>query len=1218
MATSRRIAGITIELGADTTKLTNALKEVDKQLSTSASSLKDINKLLKLDPGNTTLLAQKQKELQTSIKGTKERLTELKSVQKESISPEKWDALQREIVDTEQQLKALEKEYKTFGSVAAQQIKAVGEKMKTIGSNIADVGKNLTTKVTAPIVAGFGAAIKVTADFDAQMSKVAAISGASGESLDSLRDKAREMGATTKFSAQEAGEAMEYMAMAGWNTQEMLDGIEGVMHLAAASGEELGTTSDIVTDALTAFGKSAADAGDFADVLAKASSKSNTNVSMMGETFKYVAPLAGSLGYDYRDVAVAIGLMANNGIKASQAGTSLRSLFTRLAKPTKQSAQAMADLGISMTKPNGQTKSLSELMKEIRERFAGLTEAEKTQYAAMLAGQNGMSGLLAIVNATDEEFASLTADIANSSGAAKEMAETMNDNLAGKITILKSTLQEIGIQFGEILMPYVTSFVEWVQKLATGFTQLDERVKKVIVVVGTVAAAIGPVLLAIGSAVKLGGTMLVGLSKITPVLQAVVGFLSGPAGIAVAIGVAVAALLHFTGAWDKIKEVVGNAWNKIKPVFDGLKEKFEPVKKSFNDLVSTVKGFFNGDQSLGDVGFVIKDLAEKFLGFLDEVVPGFKGFHTNVLKPLGSYIKTTFTKAWDGLKTFFTVTLPEILEKANTAFTEFKDGPLTTITNFVKDTVMGAWNTLKNVFVVTLPAAITTITTKFNEFKDGPMATVTNFVKDTALGAWNTLKNVFVVTLPAAITTITTKFNEFKDGPLTTVTNFVKNTAMSAWNELKTFFTETLPKLFEDAKTNFEEFKDGPLTTVTNFVKNTFMGAWKELKTFFTETLPKAIETIQTKFNEFKDGPLKDLFTKFNEFKDGPLKDFTTFVTTTVPDAFETSKTAFEDFKTIVLDPLISFISETFKEAWGALVEYWNTELSPRITELKDAFQSFYTKVLQPLWGFLTGLFTQAWEGIKKLFGADNDKDSVAGKTKSLYDTFNYLWNNLLEPVATFVTDTFATSWDILKEALNGVLDFITNVFKGDWKLAWEAIVRAFGNIFKTIVKKIKDPINTVIGFLNTLINKVEDTINTIIGGINAALTIDIPEFMINPPDWLAWTGVQPFGFPGFHWNPGLNTVQWDDIPTLASGGTVKNGGRAIVGEYAPEYLRVINGQAVVTPMGGGRWDKQNGNTITNNITINQQPGESSEQLAQRVQRVLVRWEKEQRMVFGT
>ena len=233
------------------------------------------------------------------------------------------------------------------------------------------------------------------------------------------------MGAKTKFSASDSADAFKYMAMAGWDASQMMDGIAGIMDLAAASGEDLATTSDIVTDALTAFGLQASDSAHFADVLAQASSKSNTNVGLMGETFKYVAPVAGALGYSVEDTAVAIGLMANSGIKGSQAGTALRSTITRLAKPVGESKDAVEELGISITNADGTMKSLSQTMVELREKFAGLTEEQKAQYAAMLAGQEGMSGLLAIVNASDEDFQKLTDEINNSNGAAQDMADIM-------------------------------------------------------------------------------------------------------------------------------------------------------------------------------------------------------------------------------------------------------------------------------------------------------------------------------------------------------------------------------------------------------------------------------------------------------------------------------------------------------------------------------------------------------------------------------------------------------------------------------------------------------------------------------------------------------------------------------------------------------------------------------------------------------------------------
>ena len=320
-------------------------------------------------------------------------------------------------------------------------------KIATTGLGVA-VG-NAMTKVAGKVGEIGTAAIKVGMTFEAEMSKVSAISGATGDELSSLTDKAKEMGAKTKFSATESAQAMEYMAMAGWKTEDMLNGIEGIMNLAAASGENLATTSDIVTDALTAFGLSAQDSTHFADVLAAASSNANTNVSMMGETFKYVAPVAGALGFSVEDCGVAIGLMANSGIKAGQAGTSLRQMLSGLTKPTKEVQTAMNTLGLSLTDSVGNVKSLDTVMSDLRSGFSGLSKAEQTQIATSLAGQEAMSGLLAIVNASDEDFNKLKDSIYNADGAAAEMAATMQDNLAGQITILKSGLEGLGISIYE-------------------------------------------------------------------------------------------------------------------------------------------------------------------------------------------------------------------------------------------------------------------------------------------------------------------------------------------------------------------------------------------------------------------------------------------------------------------------------------------------------------------------------------------------------------------------------------------------------------------------------------------------------------------------------------------------------------------------------------------------------------------------------------------------
>ena len=496
-----RIQGITVEIGGDTTKLQTALKGVNTEIRNTQSQLKDVDKLLKLDPGNTELLAQKHRLLGDAVKETKEKLETLKTAAEQAeqalkdgtITQDQYDGLQREIVETEQKLKSLEEQAKQSGT-ALQNIAAKGEKLKTVGDNISNVGTKLLP-VTAGVVGLGTAAVKTAADFDSAMSKVAAVSGATGKDLDALRDKAREMGSKTKFSASEAAEAMNYMAMAGWKTEDMLSGIEGVMNLAAASGEDLATTSDIVTDALTAFGLSAKDSGHFADILAAASSNANTNVSMMGETFKYCAPIAGALGFSAEDTAEAIGLMANAGIKGSQAGTALRTIMNNLSGDVKICGSSIGEVTVATTNADGSMRDLSDILADCRTAFSGLSESEKAAAAESLVGKNAMSGFLALMNAGEADINKLSSAIDNCDGCAAGMAETMNDNLAGQLTILKSQLQELAISFGELLMPAIRTIVGWIQKFVDWLNSMDEGTRKVIVTIALVAAAIGPVLI---------------------------------------------------------------------------------------------------------------------------------------------------------------------------------------------------------------------------------------------------------------------------------------------------------------------------------------------------------------------------------------------------------------------------------------------------------------------------------------------------------------------------------------------------------------------------------------------------------------------------------------------------------------------------------------------------------------------------------------------------
>jgi TP901 family phage tail tape measure protein len=395
------------------------------------------------------------------------------------------------------------------------------------------------------------------------------------------------------------------MAMAGWDSQKMLDGLSGVMNLAAAAGEELGVVSDIVTDAMTAFGMEASRANEFADVLAATSSKANTNVSMLGESFKYVAPVAGALGYSAQDTAIALGLMANAGIKGSQSGTALRATISRLVKPTKESGTSMNQLGISILDSEGKMKSLAEIIGDLRSSMRDLDPDQQAFHAAQIAGQEAMSGLLAIINTSEEDYNKLSNAINNADGTAQKMADTMQDNLAGKLTLLKSALEGVAIQIYDALQPALEILVAIIQKAVDAFANLSPGMQAAIVIIAGLAAAIGPLLILLGA------------------LSAAIGAISLPvvaviAGIA-ALGAAIVGIYklwkengekskkliaEFTAAiqrtLDNLKNWLSNTWNSIKQtasnVWNGIKSAIlnpiESAKQTILDIITTIKNAF--------------------------------------------------------------------------------------------------------------------------------------------------------------------------------------------------------------------------------------------------------------------------------------------------------------------------------------------------------------------------------------------------------------------------------------------------------------------------------------------------------------------------------------------------------------------------------------------------------------------------------------------------
>lgn len=1015
-------------------------------------------------------------------------------------------------------------------------------------SGIASKGIKATAAIiggAATAVSGFAAtAIKAGSDFEAGMSKVQAISGASGDEIAKLADKAKEMGAKTKFSATESAEAMQYMAMAGWKTGDMLNGIEGIMNLAAASGEDLASTSDIVTDALTSFGEAADQSGKFADALAAAASNSNTNVAMLGESFKYVAPVAGALGYSYQDVSVALGLMANSGIKASMAGTSLRQLFTNLAKPTDSMAAAMDYLGISLQDDEGNMKSLMDVMQDLRKSFGkcqmpmdefqsklaeldtqyangeltekkynkalqDLTEkaygaegALKAKYAATLAGTQGMSGLLAIVNSSDDDFDKLTEAIYNSDGAAEKMADTMNDNLQGAITLAKSALESVQIALYEKVqepmkdtVKTVTSMLEdmnnslaengfngLVISFASSLAQLAQmgldEAPKLVELAGTLCDTFIQEIMKHApefseSGAKLATTIIETVLSFAGTFWSaaatlITEFLAGMAdNLPQIVETGKAALSQFADSLVDNAPSLGASATKIiitlvSELIQGIPEildvgkqfvqgLIEGIKQESPQIGSLLEGIFDGFTSvIGPELEVVQDLVRKIFDVLKDADP-------NTLRSIGEAIGK-IAAAFVTLKTASAVA--GTVRSATSAIQGFASGAKTAISIIPKlvegfSLIKGGAGTFSEVLALEFPK-IAGITTKIGGVFSG--------LGSAALTGLSSLGSTIVSGIGGIVATL--------GGPLTiaivaAIAGIIA--IICNWDAVKEFFTETLPDWWENtAIPFFEGIPDAIMSAVGGLADKVVEWGTSIGETIST-VVPEIISSVVDFFTELP-GKIGDAIAPVIETLVSWGSNVVSWITQNVP---------------VFIENIISFYSQLPGKIWNILslvlskISDWGSKALSYVTEnvpkIINKIVHFFSELPGKVWTWLSKTIEKvtSWgsEMLKKATSTASRFVSRVVDTISRLPGKIWEWlSETIDKVSDWASDMMSMGAQAASTLVNAVINGVSglpgemvsvgsNIVSG----VWNGICNAAGwfrdsvyNFFSNIVSNAK------------------------------------------------------------------------------------------------------------------------------------------------------------------
>ncbi|WP_349421253.1 phage tail tape measure protein [Staphylococcus felis] len=1153
---AERIKGLQIDLSMQDMGIGSTLAGIKRSFKQLNSDLKLSSNNFKYSEKSMTSYKNRIRELDAATKQQRNNVKELrnqylqtakeqgansaKAVRLRTEYNKQADTLNRlehELEQTVDGFKKFQKEAQEAARVSnssfgrlGQKFTDIGPKLKSVGESMKSVGRSMSMYVTAPVVAGFGLAAKKSIDFDDSMRKVKATSGATGKEFNLLRDKALEMGAKTKFSASESAEALNYMALAGWDTKEMMTGIDGVMQLAAASGEDLAQVSDIVTDGLSAFGLKAKDSSHFADVLAQTSSKANTDVSGLGEAFKYVAPVAGSFGFSVEDTSIALGLMANSGVKASQAGTALKSMMTKLAKPTGEAKKTMESLGISITDSEGKMLPFRNIMDQLRGSLGGLSKAQQSAAVKTLFGQEAMSGILPIINASDEDYQKLTKSIDNSAGASKRMSDEMEGGIGGSIRKMKSAIESMAISIGDVLAPHIRRAADFIAMLADKFTSMPGWAKTAVVGFGVFAAVLGPLILttgmftaALGSIMGTLGPLMTEIVKAGGVMNflgtkapfaakglTLVGgafkFMLGPVGLAIAAIVAIGTA--FVIAYKKSETFRNIVHTVIDPVVNAFKNLWNTAKEIFNSLKSLLSG-----NTLPTVDLLSKIMpkstATKVTVTLMKIRQTFIDVF-NAVWQFGQDIGRKLSQFWNQNGDTIIQALTNIRNTIVTVFTEVK--------NFLWPILQELGSVVKTIFTnVIVPAIKIGMQVIWNIMKF-----IWPLVKVLIIDTWNNIKGIINGALDV-ILGIVKVFSGIFTGQWGQVWDGVKQLFSGAltliWNLVQLWF---IGKILKVVKLFGGLFK-GAISTAFNGVKGVIGTVLKFIWSIISSIFKRILSITKSIFNgiwtfiKFVWNGIKNAISNAVKFIFNAVKRYFTAVKNTTSTIFNAVKSYISKLWTGIKNKVLSIV----RSLWSSVKNTWNA--------LYSGTRGIFNKVKS--W------ITNLWNSIKRTVSK-----IASNLWSSIKRTWNYLWSGTRN-IFNRVKNSIVNVWNSIKRSVTGIVSSL-----------WNGVRRTFTNMsngLRGIIGRIK-------GHIGGMVSKIKSGLNSLIRGLN-------------------WVGSK-LSLPKI---PTLSTgtvhnQQINRSVKTTSDGRMKQDTMAIVGDKGPgngkgrdgrrELIQYPNGRTALTP----------------------------------------------------